>query len=181
VNKYFSPNSIIKAIKYFVGTITAIILNLFLFELLQGGIAVLFGFEKVSFLFANLELYNIISFTSEKLVIALFVVFFSPQLFSIVFSELGIALLIRKQNLFLRILIISNLVLLLFLVGMFTIIVLWGSNLENDWSLFFYFSGASQIIKNVMLSIVTLTITVYSIVRIYQLIKYRKRYEQING
>jgi len=181
VRKFFSPNILINSIKFFVGIIAAIILNLFLFEFLQGLIAVLFGFEKVSFLFADLELYNIISFTSEKPVIVLFIVFFSPQILSIIFSELGILLLVRKQNSFLRIFIISNLFLLLLLVGVFTIIILLGSNLENDWSLFFYFTGASQIIKNIVLSIVTLTITVYSIVRIYKLIKYRKRYEQING
>lgn len=181
MNKIFSPYSLIKVIKYFVGILAALILNLLLFEFLQGIVAILFGFEKVSFLIADLELFNIISFTSEKAVIVLFLVFFSPQLFSIFFSELGVFLLFRKQNLFLRILIISNLFLLLFLSGVYTIIVIFGSNPENDWNLFFYFTGASQILQNVMLSIVTLSITVYSIIRIYQLIKYRKRYEQING
>ncbi|MCK9281038.1 MAG: hypothetical protein M0P71_10475 [Melioribacteraceae bacterium] len=179
--KRINPIIIKKAIKYSVGIIAAIILNIFIFELLQGITALIYGFEKVEFLLSNLELYNVISFTSEKTVVVLFIVFFSPQLFSLVFSELVILLLLKKSKLFFSVLIVSNLALLLFLVGVFTMIVLTRSNQENDWSLFFYFSGANELIKNITLSVITLGITVYSIIRIYQLIKIGKRNEQING
>jgi len=181
VNKFFSPSFITKALQYFAGIISAIVLNLFFFELLQGITAKLVGFEKVEFLLSKLKLYNIINFTSEKSVILLFIVFFSPQLLSIIFSEFVFSFLLNRSKLFFRVLAVSNLTLLLFLVGLFTKMVTSGSNQENDWNLFFYFSGVNELLKNITISLITLIITVYSIIRIYQLIKFGKRYEQING